>query len=523
MKTSVSILSLTGTVAIAAGAADVHDWSGWTELADRIGIENVPTGADVIVGQVEVSDGNGYYMADSSDPEFDGKILQRRSGGSTAPSSHATMVAKPYFGNTLGLAPGIWFINCYEVGHWLGGGYLRVGQGSGAQPVGPVGALKVWNHSWVGSYNNTATDTDALRRNDWIIERDNVFVAVGTNNGSTAIPLLTYGYNSISVGRRDGQHASGSVPAPHDGAGRMKPEIIGPMYTTSQATPTISAAAAMLVEMVRTDDALPETAERPDVLKAILMAGASHRGAQNQAGWSNDPIEDGPERGWTDTPLDDIYGAGHLDVNRAHEILSAGELDGGSTPEDAPAAGKAGWDFLEVAESATANWRFTFDQTVGELAISASWNRHVSDTFSSFTVADFDLELLRVVGDSTEPLVGDADAWVLGNVASESTVDNVEHIWVYGLEPGTYVAQLTLYDSGGSSSTEDVAIAWWTATDVATEPVYGDINGDGLVGVDDLLMMIAAYGDCPGCPEDINGDGVVNVDDILDLLIAWNT
>jgi len=95
--------------------ADYRDWCGWSELVDRIGLENVPTGVDVIVGQVEAPDSNGYYLPDGDDPDFDGKYLIRRSGGSTNPSAHATGVARKYYGLTNSLAPGVWFINCYEV------------------------------------------------------------------------------------------------------------------------------------------------------------------------------------------------------------------------------------------------------------------------------------------------------------------------------------------------------------------------------------------------------------------------
>jgi len=49
----------------------------------------------------------------------------------------------------------------------------------------------------------------------------------------------------------------------------------------------------------------------------------------------------------------------------------------------------------------------------------------------------------------------------------------------------------------------------------------GDIDGDGEVGVDDLLALIGAWGACvdPGdCPEDLNGSGTVDVDDLLALI-----
>lgn len=49
----------------------------------------------------------------------------------------------------------------------------------------------------------------------------------------------------------------------------------------------------------------------------------------------------------------------------------------------------------------------------------------------------------------------------------------------------------------------------------------GDINLDGVVDVLDLLLLLAAWGPCPQCPEDLNGDGLVDVQDLLILLANW--
>ncbi|MDG2199846.1 MAG: S8 family serine peptidase [Phycisphaerales bacterium] len=54
--------------------------------------------------------------------------------------------------------------------------------------------------------------------------------------------------------------------------------------------------------------------------------------------------------------------------------------------------------------------------------------------------------------------------------------------------------------------------------------IPGDINGDGIVGVDDLLIVIASWGPCgPDCQADINGDGIVGVDDLLIVLANWGS
>jgi hypothetical protein len=49
----------------------------------------------------------------------------------------------------------------------------------------------------------------------------------------------------------------------------------------------------------------------------------------------------------------------------------------------------------------------------------------------------------------------------------------------------------------------------------------GDIDGDCLVGVTDLLQLLAAWGDCAACPEDLDADGMVGVSDLLLVLGSW--
>jgi len=48
-----------------------------------------------------------------------------------------------------------------------------------------------------------------------------------------------------------------------------------------------------------------------------------------------------------------------------------------------------------------------------------------------------------------------------------------------------------------------------------------DLDGDGAVGITDLLDLLAAWGPCADCPADLTGDDVVNVFDLLELLSTW--
>ncbi len=49
----------------------------------------------------------------------------------------------------------------------------------------------------------------------------------------------------------------------------------------------------------------------------------------------------------------------------------------------------------------------------------------------------------------------------------------------------------------------------------------GDINGDGMVSVFDLLALLGTWGSCFNCEEDINRNGEVSVSDLLIILANW--
>ncbi|MCZ6837064.1 MAG: FG-GAP-like repeat-containing protein [Planctomycetota bacterium] len=55
-----------------------------------------------------------------------------------------------------------------------------------------------------------------------------------------------------------------------------------------------------------------------------------------------------------------------------------------------------------------------------------------------------------------------------------------------------------------------------------TIPCPADSDGSGMVDVQDLLALLAAWGPCPAsCPEDYDSSGTVDVVDLLTLLAAW--
>jgi len=514
------ITSAAFAAAIAAGArGSLQDDCGLTALADRIGAANVPDGEDVIVGQVESSDGSGNYMPDSNHAEFDGKFLIRKSGGSTGASSHATMVGRRIYGLDSSIAPGIWFINCYEVNNWLQGGFLNVGMGSSTPPESIVGAQKIWNHSWIGSFGSTALDNEGMRRLDWTISRDDTCVFVGINNGSSAQPLLANTFNAIAVGRSDGDHAATTVPAGYDGEGRTRPDIVAPLSTTSECTGILSGAAAVLVQTAR-DAAigLDEAGDDSEVIKAVLLASASHDPATGDDEWSNGAPTSGPDRGIASTPLDPVVGAGHLDVNRGHAILTGDRQPGGSAIASPADATETGWALASMAAGETRAWRFRSLDDTEEVSVTATWHRTVASNFASWTAADFDLELHRIEDGVVIDLTGEEVPSIFdsGNVRSDSAVDNIEHLFIEGLAAGQYLLRLTRNDA--TAGTVDVAVAWYASSPV----ISGDLDASGLVDVMDLLLLLTDWS-CADCAADLNGDGTANEVDLLLLLDRWGS
>jgi hypothetical protein len=60
---------------------------------------------------------------------------------------------------------------------------------------------------------------------------------------------------------------------------------------------------------------------------------------------------------------------------------------------------------------------------------------------------------------------------------------------------------------------------------VITAPQLGDLNADGIVGIDDLLGLLAVWGPVGSAADlraDLDGDGLVAIDDLLLLLAVWD-
>ncbi|MDP7009718.1 MAG: PHP-associated domain-containing protein [Phycisphaerales bacterium] len=51
--------------------------------------------------------------------------------------------------------------------------------------------------------------------------------------------------------------------------------------------------------------------------------------------------------------------------------------------------------------------------------------------------------------------------------------------------------------------------------------IVGDLDGDGAIGINDLLIIIDNWGDCHSCISDLDHDNMVNINDLLELISLW--
>ncbi|MHC4218307.1 MAG: hypothetical protein ACYSU7_07600 [Planctomycetota bacterium] len=99
----------------------------------------------------------------------------------------------------------------------------------------------------------------------------------------------------------------------------------------------------------------------------------------------------------------------------------------------------------------------------------------------------------------------------------------IEYLSVIEGSPGDYTWETTV---GQTSFTPGQFFnsLFFELSIVGTLP--GDVDGDGVVGVTDFLLLLAAWGACPppcppSCPADLDGDCAVGVIDVLNLLANW--
>jgi hypothetical protein len=504
---------------------------------------NVPVGAGIVVSMVEAGEGSqSNYMPVVNSPEFladpnvPGVAVTFTPGhsGAANTSNHANGMAHWFVGNTSGLSKATSNVAMYEANRWLNE-IVNFG-GSQAPTAQP---FAVQNHSWVYELPDFSNNQSALRRFDYLIETGNMTAIVGANNNNDSdnnpnngldlipipsqghLPIFASSYNAIVVGSRIGTHSRGATTFAY-GSGRYKPDLVAPGYNnagtgvfTSIATARTSSAAGVIRGIL-----LGTPGDNSETAKAILMAGATKTeflpgvvgsvdGPANALGFVEPST--GLVNNWHRTPtqpLDDIFGAGELNIMNSY-LMTVGGHNAGSTAAPATAVDNYGWDYQDrKLDSAVGDIYYNFvvpqGSTAPELSVILAWNATITDApGGAFTPVESLHNLDLALYDSTTSFLG---ALV---DQSESTVDNVEHIRQTNLGPGTY----TLKVSGAAGW--DYGLAWRMATQF--DQANADFDGDLAVTGADFLIWQRNLGTLVGAQHiqgDANGDGAVDSADL---------
>ncbi len=207
------------------------------------------------------------------------------------------------------------------------------------------------------------------------------------------------------------------------------------------------------------------------------------------------PLTLGP----TQVVLGDVDGSGFTDVvavnglaGLASILLNLSQGDGalsaaidlqvGTAPSDLVLVDLDGDDDLDLAVAA--------EDEFGSRVVRLKRNELTESTPLTFT--------------DTSPLVPDGSAHLLlgGDVNRDGRPDLIS------IDNGTAAAAA----GGGGSMSIHVN---------QTSLCVHDLNDDGIVGITDLLSLLAQWGTNPGGPPDFDGDGSVGITDLLALLVNW--
>ena len=446
-------VALVGTFLFAnvGWAQSLRDDIGWTQLRAEIGA-GLEDGSGIIVSQVEAREeddvtGAIAYLPDASNGNFSGTTIYDGSGFNTGFTGHAPSVGLRLYGtSSTGISGGVSDITGFDASDWLN----RVtGLSNGGDPLAQVNGtgqtFDVQNHSYISNGNGDVVATDVLERVDFLVNRDNTTIVVGANNGAgNATPeLLAHGYNSITVGRSDGNHSRGATR--FNGEGRYKPEIVAPQGATSFSTPLVAGAASILRQAGAGTNAVQN-----ETVKAILLAGATKNEAEfgNAFNQPSNPNQ----------PLHEVYGVGELNVYNSYKILQGGEQTG-SVASPVIISNNQGFDYEENLDSGDSlYYNFDLNHGANEVSVALTWNLLVDDLNASTDVFDAETTL-----NDLDLFFYDSTGSFLGTLldSSISTVDNVEHLFLTDLDAGLYTLEVAR--KSGFTGDQDFAVAFTIA------------------------------------------------------------
>ena len=341
-------------------------------------------------------------------------------------STHADAVASNLYDATLGAAPGLRRVWNYKYNYF----YSTV-----IKAQRPTSA-RVFNQSFAIGQDQPFDDYIARYHTT-------VASAIGDGNG---VPLVAPGdcYNGIGVAAYQGNSSAGPTSD-----GRCKPDITAPagvLQQSSFSTPFVSAAAAILTQAGARQKANAPAAEDSRTIKALLL-----NGAVKPPGWTHT----------TTAPLDFTVGAGILNVlNSCNELMGGAhtpvsQVLSSGTAHPPLTSGRSlpavkGWCYRGIASNASAQGVHHYvvtTTTTAALVATLVWNK----PYRQKSINQLSLYLY----DPTGALLA----------SSQSTVDNVQQIYLTSLPAGRYDLEVVktsgrLKAPGVVSASDIYALVW---------------------------------------------------------------
>ena len=380
----------------------------------------------------------------------EGVTYHALSGTVSTYSSHAATVKNRLLAAD-GSANPVTDIYCLNAGDFLDN-YVKTSSPSSAAPrPDAVGYdIKVVNQSWVGSYEDTAADLDAVRRMDYMIRREDLVMTCGAVSpwGSplAPTPLVWASRNGIAV-----RGTQTFTPSDANSIGKVHADLWGPKTgsgsdeASSYETPGVAGYAAALIDVADSngwDNGL--NGLRHEVVKSILMTGADKAAFTTNGfiSWTNNGVNN----------LDNLNGAGRADYDASLAVLTGGPktmatVTGNTVNAPVVTTAMAGW-WYEDSLSAYGDQALVLDLTddmLTDLTATLVWDvtqqeksgNRLDTTTNGEVFADLDLELLPVTYDGGTYTLGSSLGY--SGLVSQSPDDNVEHLYFTdSLDPGFY-------------------------------------------------------------------------------------
>jgi hypothetical protein len=418
-----------------------------------------PAQVPVPVQQVEAFDNpptNTHYApvnfngsATATDPtNFPGITFNAQASLTDTASGHAFLVGQQFYAPGTPGQPFVTTVFAQTANNFINSlntqGTLGAGQPLPSLNLSANG-VRVSNHSYVADFGLAAADENAIRRLDFVINRDDVVVAAGAVTGGAFANqnLIWSARNTLAV--RGDSPATPFDPSPGANtitSGRRRADVWADQES-SFATGRVSSSVTALLGTALTNG--QTNASHTQVIRSLIMTGAD----KNVTGsvvtaWTRD----------TANNLDIDAGAGKLNHAQSLSILNAGERTlqtvTANTIPNVSTTNPKGWSFGTTPAGGQQAVVFSAFNGIQQLTATLNWN--VTQTTAGGTIdtsdtgrvfADLALELRPVTLSGGVFTIGPPTGQL--GLSSNATLDNVEHLYFTGgnLPPGTYTLLVT--------------------------------------------------------------------------------